>query len=131
MGAQDNAEVVRRGYEAFNTADIDTLMQVFDEGASWYTPGRSPIAGNYEGRDAVFGQFGRYGAETGGTFRAGLKQVFTSDDGRVIGLHHNSAERNGKRLDTDCCIVFEIRDGRVVSGREHFFDLVNWDEFWS
>jgi ketosteroid isomerase-like protein len=131
MGAQDNAEVVRRGYEAFNTADIDTLMRIFDEGASWYTPGRSPIAGSYEGRDAVFGQFGRYGAETAGTFRAELKEVFTSDDGQVIGLHHNSAERNGRRLDTDCCIVFEIENGRMVSGREHFFDLGNWDEFWS
>jgi uncharacterized protein len=58
-------------------------------------------------------------------------QVFTSDDGRVIGLHHNSATRNGKQLDTGCCIVFEVKDGRVISGQEHFFDLNNWDEFWS
>ena len=131
MGAQDNAELVRRGYEAFNNADIETLALILDENASWHTPGRSPIAGSYEGRDAVFGQFGRYGAETAGTFRAELKEVFTSADGRVVGLHHNSAERNGRRLDTDCCIVFEIEDGRMVSGREHFYDLGNWDEFWS
>jgi uncharacterized protein len=131
MGAQDNAELVRRGYEAFNTADIETLTQILDENASWHTPGRSPIAGTYEGRDAVFGQFGRYGAETAGTFRAELKEVFTNGDGRVVGLHHNTAERNGRRLDTDCCIVFEIEDGRMVSGREYFYDLGNWDEFWS
>ena len=93
--------------------------------------GRSPIAGDYLGRDAVFGQFGRYGGETGGTFRADLQQLFTADDGRVIGLHHNSATRNGKQLDTACCIVFEVENGRMVSGREHFFDLNNWDEFWS
>jgi ketosteroid isomerase-like protein len=79
----------------------------------------------------VFGQFGRYGGDTGGTFKAELKEVFTSDDGRVIGLHRNTGMRNGKQLDTDCCIVFEIADGRMVSGREHFFDLGNWDEFWS
>jgi hypothetical protein len=30
-----------------------------------------------------------------------------------------------------CCLVFEIRSGRVVSGREHFFDLYAWDAFWS
>ena len=57
--------------------------------------------------------------------------MFTADDGRVIGLHHNSADRNGKRLDTDYCIVFEVVKGRIVSGLEHFFDLANWDEFWS
>ncbi|MDH4177994.1 MAG: nuclear transport factor 2 family protein [Thermoleophilia bacterium] len=126
-----NAEVVRRGYAAFNTADMDTLTELIDENASWHTPGRSPIAGDYRGRDAVFGQFGRYGGETVGTFKAELEQVFTGEDGRVIGLHHNSGERNGKRLDTDCCIVFEIEDGRITSGREHFFDLDNWDQFWA
>lgn len=131
MGAVENAEVVRRGYAAFNAADVDALLQLFAEDSSWHTPGRSPIAGDYEGRDAVFGQFGRYGGDTAGTFKAELKQVFTADDGRVIGLHHNSAERDGKKLDTDCCLVFEVADGRIVSGREHFFDLANWDEFWS
>ena len=131
MGASDNAELVRRGYEAFNEADIATLAEILDENASWSTPGRSPLAGEYQGRDAVFAQFGRYGGGTGGTFRADLKQVFTSDDGYVIGLHHNSGERNGKRLDTDCCIVFEVENARIVSGREHFFDLDSWDEFWA
>jgi len=129
--ASDNAELVRRGYDAFNEADIATLTEILDENVSWHTPGRSPIAGDYQGRDAVVGQFGRYGGDTAGTFKAELKQVFTSDDGRVIGLHHNTGERNGKRLDTDCCIVFEIANGRMVSGREHFFSLDNWDEFWS
>jgi len=90
MGTSENAEIVRRGYEAFNKADVETLTELMDENASWHTPGRSPIAGDYQGRDAVFGQFGRYGGDTGGTFRAELKHVFTSDDGRVIGLHHNS-----------------------------------------
>ena len=69
--------------------------------------------------------------ETQGTFKAELKQVFVADDGTVIGLHHNSGERNGKRLATDCCLVFEFENGRVVSGREVFADLHNWDEFWS
>jgi uncharacterized protein len=131
MSVNENAEVVRRGYEAFNNADIEALTELTDVNASWHTPGRSPIAGEYQGRDAVFGQFGRYGGDTGGTFTADLRQVFTADDGRVVGLHHNSAERDGKRLDTDCCIVFEVADGRIVSGREHFFDLGNWDAFWS
>jgi len=131
MRASENAEIVRRGYEAFNAADIEALTRLFAENASWHTPGRSPIAGDYLGRDAVFAQFDRYGGDTGGSFRADLKQVFTADDGRVIGLHHNGAERNGKRLDTDCCIVFEVADGCIVFGREHFSDLANWDEFWS
>jgi uncharacterized protein len=131
MGADENAAIVRRGYEAFNAGDMETLTELFDENASWHTPGRSPIAGDHEGREAAFAQFGRYGGETGGTFKAELQQVFAAGDGRVVGVHHNSAERNGKHLDTGCCIVFELKDGRITDGREHFFDLYNWDEFWS
>jgi ketosteroid isomerase-like protein len=127
----ENAAVVIRGYEAFNAADIDALGEIFAADASWHTPGRSPVAGDYIGRDAVFGQFGRYGAGTAGTFSATLAHVYEEDDGRVVGLHRNSGEREGRRLDTECCIAFELSDGQITSGREFFFDLHNWDEFWS
>jgi hypothetical protein len=30
-----------------------------------------------------------------------------------------------------CCIVFQVKDGRTVSRKEHFFDLHNWDAFCS
>lgn len=128
--ADKNAEIVRRGYAAFNSGDMKTLTELFDEGATWHTPGRSPIAGDHKGREAIFAQFGRYGGETGGTFKAALLQVLKSDDGRVIGIHRNTAERGGKRLDVGCCIVFEFENGRVIDGREHFYDLYAWDEFW-
>lgn len=128
--AEKNAEIVRRAYAAFNAADMKTLTETFDESASWHTPGRSPVAGDAKGREAVFAQFGRYGGETGGTFKAILKEVLRSDGGRVVGIHHNTATRDGKRLDTYCCIVFELKNGRILDGREHFYDLYNWDEFW-
>jgi ketosteroid isomerase-like protein len=57
----ENAEIVRRGYQAFNAADMKTLTELFDENASWHTPGRGSIAGDRLGRDAVLAQFGRYG----------------------------------------------------------------------
>ena len=129
--ADENAAIVRRGYEAFNSADMETLTEIFDENASWHTPGRSPLAGDHRGSEATFAQFGRYVGETGGTFKATLQDVLRSIDGRVVGVHRNTAERNGKHLDVGCCIVFEIEDGRITDGREYFYDLHAWDEFWS
>ena len=127
----ENAEVMRRGYEAFNAVDLEMLTQLFAENASSHTPGRGTLAGDEKGRDATFAQFGRYVAETAGTFKAELRLVSAADDGRVIAMHHNSGERNGKHLDVDCCIVFELKDGRITNGREYFYDLHAWDEFWS
>jgi len=131
MGAAENAETVRRGYEAFNTGDMETLTEIFDESASWHTPGRGSLAGDQQGRDATFAQFGRYVEQTGGTFTAELQSVLADDEGRVVGIHHNSADRDGKHMEVDCCIVFELKDGRISDGREHFYDLHAWDEFWS
>ncbi len=129
--AERNVEVVRRAYEAFNTADMATLTETFDENASWHTPGKSSVAGDHTGRDATFAQFGRYVGETDGSFKATLQHLLRSDEGRVVGIHHNSAKRAGKELDVSCCIVFELKDGRIISGREYFHDLNAWDEFWS
>lgn len=75
-------------------------------------------------------RFGRYGGETGGTFKAILQEVLRGDSGRVVGIHHNTAKPASKQLDTFCCIVFELKNGRIIDGREHFYDLHNWDEFW-
>ena len=126
-----NAVIVARAYEALNAGDIATLTDLFHESASWHTPGLSRIAGNRRGRDAVCAQFRSYRTETGGTFRANLLNVLESEDGRVVSVHHISAERPGKQLDVLCCIVFELEDGRIAIGREHFYDLYAWDLFWS
>ena len=131
MGAAENVAALRRGYEAFNAADMKTLTELFDESAVWHLPGRSKLANDYKGREAIFAYFGRLGQETGGTFRAKLEHLLADDDDRVVGIQHSTAQRDGKHLDVGNCIVFELKDGRVTDGREHFHDLYAWDEFWS
>jgi uncharacterized protein len=126
-----NTDLLRRGYEAFNNADMATLNELFHDDSTWDSPGKGPLAGHRKGKLAVFNQFGRYGSETNGTFQARLKTIAVNEDGTVVGIHRNTGERNGKKLDVDCCIVFEFRDGQVISGKEYFFDLNSWDAFWS
>ena len=68
--AEENAEKVRRGYEALQRGRRENTYRPFDENAAWHSPGRGPLAGDHQGREAVFAQFGRYVGETGGTFKA-------------------------------------------------------------
>ena len=131
MGADQNVAVMRRAYEAFNTGDIDTLTELFDESAVWHLPGRSSFADDYQGRDATLAYFGQLAQETGGTFRAELQHMCADGDDHVVGLQHSTADRDGKHLDVRDSIVFELKDGRITDGREHFHDLYAWDEFWS
>ena len=131
MGADENVAIMRRAYDAFNTGDIDTLTELFDESAVWHLPGRSSFANDYQGREATLAYCGQLAQETGGTFRAELQHLTADDEGRVVGIQRSTADRNGKHLDVANCIVFELKDGRVTDGREHFEDLYAWDEFWS
>ena len=131
MGAEENLAIMRRGYEAFNVGDMDTLIEVFDESIVWHLPGRSSYADDYRGREATLTYFGHLAEETGGTFRAQLERLIGDDDDRVVGIQRSTADREGKHLDVDNCIVFQLKDGRVTDGLEHFNDLYAWDEFWS
>lgn len=128
-GAKDNVDAIRDGYEAFNAADLDRLTPLFDESVRWHVPGRSSLAGNYEGRDATFGYFGRLAQETGGRFQAQLRDVVASSD-IVVGLHDSRAERGDKTLDVSVALVFQMRGGKIVEAWEHYGDLYAWDDFW-
>jgi ketosteroid isomerase-like protein len=131
MRADENVAVMRRAYEAFNTGDIETLTELFDESAVWHLPGRSSMANDYQGREATLAYFGQLAQETGGTFRAELESLLGDDDDHVVGIQRSTGDRGGKHLDVGDSIVFQLKDGRITDGREHFHDLYAWDEFWS
>jgi len=109
---------------------MNTLTELMDE-TVWHLPGRSSMAGDYQGSGATLAYFGQLAQETGGTFRAELQHMAADGDSRVVGIQRSTEERNGKHLDVANCIVFELKDGKVTEGREHFEDLYAWDEFWS
>jgi ketosteroid isomerase-like protein len=130
MGAQENAKLIRGGYDAFNRADIAALTELFAEGTMWHVPGRSVMAGDYKGRDATFEYFGRLHQSTDGTVRANLRSLVAEGD-TVVARQTNTATRGDRHLNLDVCLVFEMRDGRIVEGQEYHYDQYAWDEFWS
>jgi len=64
------------------------------------------------------------------TFRANLHSLVAEGD-TVVGRQTNTATRGDRHLDVNVCVVFEMRDGRIIEGREYQYDLYAWDEFWS
>jgi uncharacterized protein len=130
MTDHPNAALVRRGYEAFNAADMATLTELFDEQADLYQPGSNPIAGEYRGRDAVFAFFGELAQRSRGTFRAEIRHLYASDRD-VVAIHHATATRDGAVLDTETALVFAIEDGRVTGMRAVQRDQEEWDAFFT
>ena len=55
--SEENVEVIRRGFEAWNTGDMDALRDLYDTGVIWRAPEGWPEPGPYVGREAVMRQF--------------------------------------------------------------------------
>ena len=52
-----NEDLIRQGYDAFSSGDMDTLRELFHPDIVWHASGRSQLAGDHQGVDTVLGLF--------------------------------------------------------------------------
>ena len=128
MNATENAARIRNGYDAFNKADIATLVDLFADDVVWHFPGTSKLAGEHVGRDATLTVLGAYGEASGGTLQANLIDLMASDD-HVTGIAHDTASNDSKTLDLRSTVVFTMRDGKVTEAWQHVDDVEALDSF--
>ncbi len=128
MGATENADRIRTGYEAFNQGDVPALLDLFAETATWHVSGSSRLAGAHVGRDATLGVLGAYADAAGGTLEANLIDVMASD-AHVVGLANDTAATGGKTLDVRSLVLFAMHDGKVTEAWQFVDDLDAFDAF--
>ncbi len=129
MTAQ-NAELIRRGYDAFARADLPTVLEIFDQDITWHVPGSSPLSGDYKGHGEVGGFFARTMELSGGTFAIDIQDVLAQQD-QVVVLCTVSAERQGQSWSSPEVHVWRVARGRAVAFREFQGDEQTEDAFWS
>lgn len=130
MTAQEDADRLRTGYEAFSKGDLETVSKLFAPDIAWHVPGRSQIAGTYRGQDEVFGFFATITQESGGTFKVDVHDVLASED-HVAVLATLSAERAGRRLVTNEVHVWHLDNGLATEFWACPSDAYAEDEFWT
>ena len=103
-------QVVRKLYRAFSAQDVPTMQKLFDPDVVWHQSGRSVLAGEHRGVDAVFAFFGRVAEISEGTFRVELHDV-VGGDGHTIALHTGRGEAGGQVLEDHNALVVHCREG--------------------
>jgi ketosteroid isomerase-like protein len=130
MGEPFSVQQLRKGYEAFASGDMDALSEVIPEDAVWHVGGRAELSGDYKGRDAVFGYFGRLMEVSDGTFKADLVHV-VGDDKFAVALQHSTWTANGQSYDgTDVLVDRVDADGRAVETWIYLEDQQKADEIF-
>src|SRR5438105_88574 len=130
MAEHPNAEVVRRGYSAFANADMEGIQNLFADDVVWHVGGRSPLTGDYRGKEAVLGFLGDLVSQTEGTYRSEVHDVMASDT-HAAALVRETAERQGKKLDQNSVHLYHVANGKVTEGWFYPSDPYADDEFWS
>ncbi|MCL7426994.1 nuclear transport factor 2 family protein [Streptomyces sp. YS415] len=132
MAEHPHATLVRKGYEAFQRGDMDTLRSMMTGDCTHHVPGSHPLAGDYKGIDSILdGYYGRLHSETGGSFRVELRDVLVDGRGHAMSVHRFTADRQGKHIDESGGIVFRIVGDKMTDLDECVADMDKADDFWT
>jgi ketosteroid isomerase-like protein len=130
--ADDSAmKLVRRGYQAFNTGDMDALRNLLAHDVLQHVPGHGPFAGTHKGVDAVLDYYAKLAESTDGTFRADLVDVHGDGGGHVLAIHQTTAVRNGRKRASRASILFTFVGDKATDLLELYGDLPGDEAFFS
>lgn len=130
MGIQEDAAVVRRGYEAFNAGDVETLKGLFAPDAVYHVGGSGGLAGDKKGLEEIVAYFGELFSRSAGTAKVELRDVIAGEQ-HTVSLQTAEAQRNGKSMKQEGVLVFTLRDGKVTEASEFQEDTARASDFWS
>jgi ketosteroid isomerase-like protein len=120
--SEENVNILRQGYDAFNRGNIDTVMGLMDPNIEWQEPDVEglPQRGTHHGPDAVANNVFGPVAENWDDFQVVPEEFLDADD-RVIVLGHfqGRGKATGRTLDAPYAHVWTLRDGKAVHFRSY------------
>lgn len=123
MGIEQNLETVRKGYAAFVSGDMDTLMALYSDDAVHIVPGDSLISGAHKGKENILGLYGKLFELSDGTIQIRLDHVLSDGGDQVVAIHTSSMEKNGETVTQTEALLFTLTDGKVAEIQDFFADI--------
>jgi uncharacterized protein len=125
-----NVTTYLNAIDAFNRDDLDAVRAYVLDDVVYRLPGRNVVAGEYHGIDGFAGIMRRLRDETNGTVVLTPTAVLADDD-NLIARARVTAERRGRRLDTENCYAFRFIDGKMIEGQVFLSDQPQVDDFFA
>ena len=116
--SQENVEIVRRGYEAFNRGDIDGVVELLAPGFEYVASGLVPgVGGVYRGSEGLRGFVETFWAEFDDP-RIEVHELIDAGE-RVVAstTMRGHGRQSGAETSWAVCQVWTMRDGTAVRGQ--------------
>jgi ketosteroid isomerase-like protein len=119
--SEQNAEVVRRQFAAFERGGLDALVRFWHPSIEWRAvEGAADDVGLMRGHDALRRYYQDW-IDTLDQLRADVEEVIFEADERVAVVVRNSGRGRASGVLTEgrFYVACTVRDGQIVSGREY------------
>jgi hypothetical protein len=130
MRTQENALVLQRGYDAYASYDIDALNDLISDDVALHVPGRHPLAGDYQGKSAMWEYFGRVAEISGGRGGFAVHSI-AADDDHAIGLVVATAYNGEQAFVRQTVHVWHVVDSKLTEFWEASLNQHAEDAFWN
>jgi ketosteroid isomerase-like protein len=131
MNDTTTVEWIRNRYDALLAGDVSAAAVVFDDASVLHVPGRSGLAGDYQGEEAIVGVLGRMAEYTHDTLQFGSPKLMAEDAHILVLRGHISATVARTQLDTDVIHVLSLRGNKIQEAWLFSLNQDDFDEFWS
>lgn len=123
-----NAELVRRGFEAFAVGDMATLDTILSDDVRWHSTGKAPFSGDFEGKQAVFENWATIPTVVD-SFRQDIHAI-VADDEHAVAMVDLTITRGDRTYSGPQIIVFHVADGKATEGWVVAVDQAADEAFW-
>ena len=118
--SQENVEVLRAFFAAWNAGDMGALRELHDPSAIMHAPAGWPEPGPEIGRDAIMRQFERLRTAWEADWVEPIGDFIDAGDRALVRLVWHTAGR-GLRSHVEVTHVATVREGKIVCN-EYFWD---------
>lgn len=128
MEQHKNLKIINKFFEAYSKYDLDTIRQILAEDIKWTIPGHHPLSGTKVSAEEVIAFLSQLGKSS---FKSDPIILGVNDD-YVIDCHRGWSNReDGNNVDMLWCLLWKIKDGKIVEVVNFAADQHEADRFFN
>jgi hypothetical protein len=127
-----NQELIDRFFEAYVKRDSGGVKNVMADYVTWTFPGHHPFAGVKSGIDQVIAFFDTMGGIMNKSNPAIEKLIVAENENYVVECSHIRTNLpGGPNIDHHVCVLWTVKNGKIVAGRHFFADPEAVDTYFN
>jgi ketosteroid isomerase-like protein len=113
--AEERVELIGRAFDAYESGDLQALLEILDSGIVIYVPPDVPNPGTFHGHEGFLHWAANWN-EAWDEFRQQTVDIAPIGDRHVLAeVHQNARGRaSGVEVEQSAWYVYEVRDGRAT-----------------